>query len=60
MSTEMKEVHRDGMLHMMFKLAMCAQKKWRRLRGFIDLAKVMTGVKFKGGVEVTQDNQIAA
>ena len=24
---------RDGMLHMMFKLGMCAEKKWRRLRG---------------------------
>ena len=25
---------RDGMLHMMFKLGQCAEKKWRRLRGF--------------------------
>ena len=25
---------RDGMLHMMFKLGMCAQENWRRLRGF--------------------------
>lgn len=51
---------RDGMLHMMFKLGMCAQKNWRRLRGFSDLAKVITGVKFKDGVEVTQSNQVAA
>lgn len=51
---------RDGMLHMMFKLGMCAEKNWRRLRGFNDLAKVITGVKFKDGVEVTEDNQVAA
>jgi len=25
---------RDGMLHMMFKLSQCAEKKWRKLRGF--------------------------
>ncbi|MCU7910161.1 MAG: IS256 family transposase, partial [Candidatus Thiodiazotropha sp. (ex Lucinoma aequizonata)] len=23
---------RDGMLHMMFKLGLCAEKKWRRFR----------------------------
>jgi len=51
---------RDGMLHMMFKLGMCAEKKWRRLRGFSDLGKVITGVKFKDGVEVTESNQVAA
>jgi len=42
------------------KLGMCAEKNWRRLRGFNDLAKVITGVKFKDGVEVTEDNQVAA
>ncbi len=41
---------RDGMLHMMFKLGQCAEKKWRKLRGFDYLAKVVTGVKFKDGV----------
>jgi transposase-like protein len=33
---------RDGMLHMMFKLGQCAEKKWKRLRGFNYLAKVIT------------------
>ena len=47
----------DGMLHMMFKLSQCAQKNWRRQRGFDYLAKVITGVKFKDGIEVTTDNQ---
>ena len=51
---------RDGMLSMMFKLGQCAQKKWRRLRGFNYLAKVITNVRFKDGIEVNQDNQIAA
>jgi len=51
---------RNGMLHMMFKLGLCAEKKWRRLRGFDYLAKVITGVKFKDGIEVTKVDQVAA
>ena len=51
---------REGMLHMMFKLGMCAEKKWRKLRGFKDLGKVITGVKFKDGIEVAQVDQLAA
>ena len=51
---------RDGMLHMMFKLGQCAEKKWRRLRGFDYLAKVVTGIKFKDGVEVTEVDQAVA
>jgi len=51
---------RDGMLHMMFKLGQCAEKKWRRLRGFDYLAKVITGIKFKDGIEVTDVDQAAA
>lgn len=45
---------RDGMLHMIFKLGECAQKNWRRQRGFSFLAKVITGVRFKDGIEVTK------
>ena len=51
---------RDGMLHMMFKLGLCAEGKWRKLRGFNYLAKVINGVKFKDGIEVESDNQVAA
>ena len=51
---------RDGMLHMMFKLSECAEKNWRRLRGFRYLAKVITGIKFKDGIEVTEVDQVAA
>ena len=45
---------------MMFKLAECAQEKWRRLRGFHYLAKVIEGVKFVNGEELKQDDQAAA
>ena len=51
---------RDGMLHMMFKLGQCAEKNWRRQRGFNYLAKVITGVKFRDGIEVTESNRVAA
>jgi putative transposase len=51
---------RDGTLHMLFKLGLCVEKKWRRLRGFDYLAKVVTGIKFKDGVEVTEVDQDAA
>ena len=51
---------RDGMLHMMFKLGICAEKRWRRLRGFDYLAKVIDGVKFVNGEEVQQPDQVAA
>lgn len=47
---------RDGMLHMMFKLGMCAETKWRKLRGFEHLAKVITGVQFRDGIEVTRED----
>lgn len=53
-------LNRDGMLHMMYKLGICAQKNWRRQRGFDYLAKLITGVKFKDGIEVTESDQAAA
>ena len=51
---------RDGMLHMMFKLSQCAQKNWRKQRGFDSLAKVIEGVTFTDGIEQKTDNQVAA
>jgi len=51
---------RDGMLHMMFKLGQCAEQNWRKLRGFDYLAKVITGIRFKDGIETTNPDQIAA
>jgi len=51
---------RDGMLHTMFKPGQCAEQNWRKLRGFDCLAKVITGVTFKDGIEATNPDQIAA
>ena len=45
---------REGMLSMIFKLGISAEKNWRRLRGFEWLAKVIAGVKFRDGIEVQQ------
>lgn len=53
-------VTRDSLLHMMFKLGKCAEKNWRKLRGFKYLAKVIEGVKFVDGEEIEQPDQAAA
>ena len=45
---------------MMFKLSQCAEKKWRKLRSFNFLGKVISGVQFKDGIEVTKPDQAAA
>ena len=43
---------RTAMLSMMFKLGQCAESRWRRLRGFKELDKVLRGVKFINGIEM--------
>jgi hypothetical protein len=51
------------MLAMIYKLGMSAEKRWRRIRGFAYLAKVIEGVKFRDGIEVsneTEDNRSVA
>ena len=48
-------VSRSTMLTMIYKLGMCAEKRWRRIRGFDYLAKVIEGVKFKDGIEVSNE-----
>ncbi|MGH8195728.1 MAG: IS256 family transposase [Woeseiaceae bacterium] len=53
-------VTRDSLLHMMFKLGECAERNWRKLRGFKYLAKVVEGVKFVDGEEIEPLNQVAA
>ena len=37
---------------MVFKLTLCAQRRWRRLNGSIWLADVIEGVKFEDGIKV--------
>ena len=53
-------VTRKSMLSMIYKMAMCAESTWRRLRGFNHLAQVIAGVEFKNGVEVTEQRKVAA
>lgn len=48
-------VTRQTMLAMIFKLGMCAEQRWKRLRGFDYLAKVIAGVQFKDGIEQSDD-----
>ena len=36
---------------MAFKLAKCAEKRWRRLHGFKVLADVIGGIKFIDGIK---------
>jgi len=48
------------MLHMIFKLGECAEKNWRRLRGFDYLAKVISGVTFRDRIEEKTKEQAAA
>ena len=51
---------RDGMLHMMFKLGQCAEKTWRRLRGFRELPKVVAGIRYIDGLEQPTSDSVAA
>jgi putative transposase len=51
---------RDGMLHMIYKLGECAEKNWRKQRGFHYLAKVVQGIKFRDGEEVIATDQKVA
>ncbi|MGH9619188.1 MAG: IS256 family transposase, partial [Bryobacteraceae bacterium] len=45
---------------MVFKLVMAAAKTWRRLQGENQLPKVIAGVTFRNGIEVTNTNQPTA
>ena len=45
---------------MVFKLIMAAARTWRRLKGENQLPKVIDGVRFQDGIEVTTDAKDAA
>ncbi len=45
---------------MIFKLGMCTGNNWRKLSGSNFLGKVITGMKFKNGIEVKSGNQSVA
>jgi putative transposase len=46
---------RQTMLTMVYKLGLCDQGEWRRIGGFSHPAKVINGVKFKDGMEETNE-----
>jgi len=45
---------------MVFKLVMAAAKSWRRLQGQNQLPKVVSGVKFRDGIEIACEKKSAA
>lgn len=53
-------VSRDTMLSFIYKLGISAEKRWRRIRGFEHLAKVISGVKFNDGIALTESRKEAA
>ena len=50
-------VSRTSLLTMVYKLGLCAEQNWRRLRGFKHLADVIENVKFIDGVKEEQTHQ---
>ena len=50
---------RIATLTMVFKLALSAQKHWRKLRGYQLIERVVRGVRFKDGIEVKSEDKVA-
>ena len=48
---------RKATLIMVFKLVQSAEKRWKKLRGYQLIEKVIAGVKFKDGEELTLQNK---
>ena len=44
---------------MVFKLVMAAAKSWRRLQGQNQLPKIIAGVTFRDGIELTSEAKAA-
>lgn len=47
-------VTRETMLAFAYKLAMSAERRWRRLRGFEHLTKLKAGTKYQDGIELVE------
>jgi putative transposase len=52
-------VTRATMLAMMFKLGLAAEQRFRKLKGFAHLAKIIAGVRFVDGVEKIKDQEVS-
>jgi len=50
---------RTATLMMVFKLGMCAEKTWQRLRGYQLIEKIIKGTKFRDGEEVKSQQAVA-
>lgn len=48
---------RAGILSMVFKLSKSAEQRWLKLRGAEMIAKIITGVQFKDGIEVKRSDR---
>jgi len=54
-------LNRNPMPCMMSRPGQCAETRWRRLRGYRQLARVVEGVPFRDGIEVqSQQKTVAA
>lgn len=53
-------VTRDSMLAFTYKLAMCAEQRWRRASGIGQLARLVEGVKFSNGIAIEDSAARAA
>lgn len=53
-------VSRDETLAFVFKLGLAAAKRWRRPRGFEQLAKISEGVTFTDAIETASSNRVVA
>ena len=49
-------VSRKTILALVFRFGQSAEKRWRRLRGFRRLGEVISGVKFRDGLAVTNEH----
>ena len=52
-------VSRESMLSMVFKLAITAEQRWRRLKGAERVGEVLRGVVFKDGVNEEEHERAA-
>jgi len=48
-------ISRESIVPFVYKLGKVAEKHWRKLNGFEFLAKIITGVRFRDGIEVRDD-----
>lgn len=49
-------ISRESIVPFVFKLGKVAEQHWRTLNGFEFLAKIITGVRFRDGIEVRDDS----